>query len=99
MGGISFKLASSIGNQSGPKILLTQGGNRRNTHFHAGAQFMRTLFFWGTDIRGARGVMPAGPPVPSVETIKELKVITGAISERPVFITAIRAPTNCIIAV
>ncbi len=65
------------------KYLKTQGGNDGILISMAGARTHQNAFLLdGTDIRGARGVVPAGAAgsVAGVETIKEFKVITGAFS-------------------
>jgi outer membrane receptor protein involved in Fe transport len=65
------------------KYLKTQGGNDGALISMAGARTTQNAFLLdGTDIRGARGVVPAGAAgtVAGVETIKEFKVITGAFS-------------------
>jgi len=65
------------------KYLRTQGGNDGTLISMAGARVHQNAFLLdGTDIRGARGVVPAGASgaVAGVETIKEFKVITGAFS-------------------
>ncbi len=65
------------------KYLRTQGGNDGTLISMAGARVHQNAFLLdGTDIRGARGVVPAGASgaVAGVETIKEFKVLTGAFS-------------------
>ena len=65
------------------KNLKTQGGNDGIFVSMAGARIHQNAFLLdGTDIRGARGNMPAGAAgsVAGIETIKEFKVITGAFS-------------------
>jgi len=68
---------------SNTKYLTVQGGNDGTLISMAGARTHQNAFLLdGTDIRGARGVVPAGAAgtVAGVETIKEFKVITGAFS-------------------
>jgi len=65
------------------KYLTTQGGNDGILISMAGARVHQNAFLLdGTDIRGARGVVPAGAggAVAGVESIKEFKVLTGAFS-------------------
>jgi outer membrane receptor protein involved in Fe transport len=65
------------------KNLKTKGGNDGIFVSMAGARIHQNAFLLdGTDIRGARGNMPAGAAgsVAGIETIKEFKVITGAFS-------------------